>query len=45
VPATFDPSAYAGKTIGLRFRYSTDPAAAGNSAAVPNGIFMVVLVS
>ena len=38
VPATFDLSAYAGKTIGLRFRYSTDPAAAGNSASVLNGI-------
>ncbi|HEU4948222.1 MAG TPA: immune inhibitor A domain-containing protein [Kribbella sp.] len=29
VPATFDLSAYAGKTIGLRFRYTTDPAASG----------------
>jgi len=38
--ATFDLSAYAGKTIGLRFRYATDPAAAGNDAAVPNGIFI-----
>jgi len=28
VPATFDLSAYAGKTIGLRFRYLTDPAQA-----------------
>ncbi|MEI8411055.1 MULTISPECIES: immune inhibitor A domain-containing protein [unclassified Kribbella] len=27
VPATFDLSAYAGKTVGLRFRYTTDPAA------------------
>ncbi|MFM6849608.1 MAG: immune inhibitor A domain-containing protein [Terrabacter sp.] len=26
VPATFDLSAYAGKTVGLRFRYATDPA-------------------
>ena len=26
-PASFDLSAYAGKTIGLRFRYTTDPAA------------------
>jgi immune inhibitor A len=40
VLATFDLSAYAGKTVGLRFRYSTDPAAAGNSATVPNGIFI-----
>jgi immune inhibitor A len=38
--ATFDLSAYAGKTIGLRFRYATDPAAAGNDAGVPNGIFI-----
>jgi immune inhibitor A len=28
-PATFDLSAFAGKTVGLRFRYSTDPAAGG----------------
>ncbi|GAB2669210.1 immune inhibitor A domain-containing protein [Kribbella swartbergensis] len=29
VDATFDLSAYAGKTIGLQFRYTTDPAAGG----------------
>jgi immune inhibitor A len=29
VPATFDLSAYAGKTIGLQFRYATDPADGG----------------
>ncbi|WP_328992565.1 immune inhibitor A [Kribbella sp. NBC_01245] len=29
VPATFDLSAYAGQTIGLRFRYDTDPAVEG----------------
>jgi len=29
VPATFDLSAYAGKTISLQFRYTTDPAAGG----------------
>jgi immune inhibitor A len=29
VPATFDLSAYAGKTIGLRFHYATDGAAGG----------------
>jgi immune inhibitor A len=40
VPATFDLSAYAGSTIGLRFRYVTDPAAAGNDPAVPNGLFV-----
>ena len=38
--ATFDLSAYAGKTIGLRIRYTTDPAAAGNDDAVPDGIFV-----
>ena len=40
VPATFDLSTYAGKTIGLRFRYSSDPAAQGNSDTVPDGIFV-----
>jgi len=40
VPATFDLSAYAGKSVGLRFRYSTDPAVGGNDAAAPNGIFI-----
>ncbi len=39
-PATFDLSAYAGQTIGLRFRYSTDGGAQGNSATVPDGIFV-----
>ncbi|MFC6162884.1 immune inhibitor A domain-containing protein [Kribbella jiaozuonensis] len=29
VPATFDLSSYAGKTITLQFRYATDPAAGG----------------
>jgi immune inhibitor A len=29
VPATFDLSAYAGKTITLQFRYATDPASGG----------------
>ncbi|WP_432878022.1 immune inhibitor A domain-containing protein [Kribbella sp. CA-245084] len=29
VPATFDLSAYAGKSITLQFRYATDPAAGG----------------
>ena len=40
VPATFDLSAYAGKTVGLRFRYNTDGAAAGNDPAAPNGLFV-----
>jgi immune inhibitor A len=39
-PASFDLSAYAGQTIGLRFRYSTDTGAAGNDGALPNGIFI-----
>ena len=39
-PATFDLSAYAGQTIGLRFRYTTDGAVGGNSATVPNGLFV-----
>ena len=40
-PATFDLSAYAGKTVSLRFRYKTDGAAQGNDAdAEPPGIFV-----
>ncbi|WP_442358349.1 immune inhibitor A domain-containing protein [Kineosporia succinea] len=39
-PATFDLSAYAGKTVSLRFRYSTDPAAAGADTARPAGIYL-----
>ncbi|GAA2599544.1 immune inhibitor A [Dactylosporangium fulvum] len=34
--ATFDLSAYAGKAIGLRFRYSTDPAAGGQGFFADN---------
>ncbi|GAA2722104.1 immune inhibitor A domain-containing protein [Cellulomonas aerilata] len=40
VDATFDLSAYAGSTIGLRFRYSTDGAATGQDADLPAGIFI-----
>ncbi len=41
VPATFDLSAYAGKSIGLRFRYATDGAAQGNpDSTVPPGFFV-----
>jgi immune inhibitor A len=40
VPATFDLSAYAGQTIGLRFRYATDGAVGGNNVNVPNGLFV-----
>jgi len=39
VPATFDLSAYAGKTVGLRLRYLTDGAVAGQSASAPDGFF------
>ena len=38
--ATFDLSAYAGKTVGLRIRYVTDGAAQGNDVNLPNGIFV-----
>ncbi len=39
-PATFDLSAYAGKTIGLRFRYTTDGAAQGQNPDEPAGLFV-----
>ena len=40
-PATFDLSAYANKTVSLRFHYKTDPAQQGNpGAADPPGIFL-----
>ncbi len=38
--ATFDLSSYAGKTIGLRFRYATDGAAQGQNPAEPSGLFV-----
>ncbi len=38
--ATFDLSAYAGTTIDLRVRYSTDGAAQGQEPDVPSGIFV-----
>jgi len=39
--ATFDLSAFAGQTIGLRFRYETDPAQRGNPGVdAPNGLFV-----
>lgn len=41
VPATFDLSAYAGKTVQLRLRYQSDGAAAGNDPSVPwSGLFV-----
>ena len=40
VPATFDLSAYAGKTIGLRFRYATDGAAQGTDPEAVSGLFV-----
>ncbi|WP_111768526.1 immune inhibitor A domain-containing protein [Nakamurella deserti] len=43
-PATFDLSAYAGETVGLRVSYSTDGAAQGseegNDLGLPAGIFV-----
>ncbi len=39
VPATFDLSAYAGKTVQLRLRYATDGAAQGTDPAKPAGLF------
>jgi immune inhibitor A len=39
-PATFDLSAYAGKTVNLRVRYATDGAAQGNDPAQAAGIFL-----
>jgi immune inhibitor A len=38
--ATFDLSAYAGKTVGLRVRYVTDGAAQGTDPEQPAGIFV-----
>jgi len=38
--ASFDLSAYAGREIGLRVRYTTDGAVAGNDPKVPDGIFI-----
>ena len=40
-PASFDLSAYAGKSVGLRVRYATDGAARGNpDDTSPSGIFV-----
>lgn len=39
-PASFDLSAYAGETIGLRVLYSTDGAAQGTDPDAPSGIFV-----
>ena len=40
VLATFDLSAYAGQTIGLRFPYTTDGAVGGNDPDFPDGFFV-----
>ncbi len=40
VSATFDLSAYAGSTVGLRFRYATDGAVQGQDPDQPSGIFL-----
>ncbi|MDJ0323978.1 immune inhibitor A [Cryobacterium sp. PH31-AA6] len=39
-PASFDLSAYAGKTVDLRFSYVTDGAAQGNDPSLASGIFI-----
>jgi immune inhibitor A len=39
VPVTYDLSAYAGKTIGLRLRYVTDGGVQGNDPALVPGLF------
>jgi immune inhibitor A len=38
--ATFDLSAYAGKTVSLRLRYATDPAVQGQNPDFPAGLFL-----
>jgi immune inhibitor A len=38
--ATFDLSAYANKTVALRFRYTTDGAVRGQDGSLPAGIFI-----
>ncbi|MGC4175205.1 immune inhibitor A domain-containing protein [Demequina sp.] len=38
--ASYDLSAFAGQTVQLRFRYTTDGAVAGNDPAVVDGIFL-----
>jgi len=40
VPASFDLSAYAGKTVQLRFHYTSDGAAQGTDPTAPSGIFV-----
>ncbi|WP_232506209.1 immune inhibitor A domain-containing protein [Microlunatus flavus] len=40
VPATFDLSAYAGKTVQLRFRYLTDSGVQGQDTGRPSGLFV-----
>jgi immune inhibitor A len=40
VPASFDLSAYAGKTVQLRFHYVTDGATQGTDPSVPSGLFV-----
>ncbi len=40
IDASFDLSAYAGKTVDLRIRYTTDGGAAGNDADLADGIFV-----
>ncbi|NUR06064.1 MAG: M6 family metalloprotease domain-containing protein [Nocardioidaceae bacterium] len=39
-PASFDLTPYAGKTVGIRVQYLTDPAAQGTDPSLPAGIFL-----
>jgi immune inhibitor A len=43
VPATYDLSAVAGKTVSVRLRYVTDGGVQGNDPALPAGIFVDAL--
>ena len=47
VPATFDLTQYAGKTVKLRLHYRTDPAVQGQDTKAPAGLFAddIVLTS
>jgi immune inhibitor A len=40
VPATYDLSPYAGKTVDLRLRYTTDGGVQGNDPSLPPGLFV-----
>ena len=40
VPASYDLSAFAGRTVDLRLRYTTDGGVQGNDPALPPGLFV-----